>query len=89
MSDPVHRPALRYLRIAKLAESNKISVDHVTDCQIQSWAGRPLVRARTALIVTVTGCSRATGCSQSGMVWIGTNAELENSSRKSVMVPAA
>jgi hypothetical protein len=63
-------------------------VDHAIDCQTQLWVGAPWSRARTALMMMLTGWWLAKGRSQLGMVATGTIAELARTRMKNGRMPA-
>src|ERR1700682_2795495 len=68
--------------------TDKMPTHHAIDCQSQWYTGPPSRSARTALTVTLRGCSRAKACSQPGMVFTGTIAELAKTRMKNGRIPA-
>src|SRR4051794_2080996 len=59
-----------------------IPADQASDCRTRLVARPPIRSARTALTVIVIGWCSAKGCSQSGIVAVGTNALDANTSGK-------
>src|SRR5438270_12754520 len=62
---------------------------HANEIHRSCHTGPPWVRARMALMTWLIGLFRAKACSQSGIVEMGTNAELAKMSGNTQMNPAA
>ena len=64
-----------------------MTMHHTTVPQMELPAGVPMKSARTASTMKVTGFASATGCSQSGIDAIGTNADEMKVSGKMIVNP--